>query len=317
VHYWISIYSLVIWLEIKILSYRDSQTLKTGDDACFFSEKPYNSFYMEQVLTRLYRHDRAIKGLVYGSVALLLLGWLLNTPAGLLGKADAIGYAVCHRIDVRSFHLGDRPLPLCARCSGMYLGAMLGLVYQSVFSRRRTGTPPLRVIIPLGLMALAFVVDGTNSFLHLIPGAPGIYEPTNTLRLFTGTGMGLVIAAMLFPAFNQTVWKDWDPKPAFPTLMRLGGLALLALALDGLVLTGNSWVLYPLALLSAVGVLVLLTMVYSMVLLLVLRFENRFRAAYQLALPLVGGFGIGLLQIILLDLLRFALTHTWDGFHLG
>jgi uncharacterized membrane protein len=272
---------------------------------------------MEQVLTRLYRHDRAIKGLVYGSVALLLLGWLLNTPAGVLGKADAIGYAVCHRIDVRSFHLGDRPLPLCARCSGMYLGAMLGLVYQSVFSRRRTGTPPWRVIIPLGIMALAFVIDGTNSFLHLIPGAPGIYEPNNTLRLFTGNGMGLVIAALLFPAFNQTVWKDWDPKPAFTNLLGLGGLVVLALALDGLVLTGSSWVLYPLALISAAGVLVLLTMVYSMVLLLVLRFENRFQHFYQLSLPLVGGFGVGLLQIILLDVVRFAFTHTWDGFHLG
>ncbi|MEJ2600701.1 MAG: DUF2085 domain-containing protein [Anaerolineales bacterium] len=267
--------------------------------------------------TRLLRHERVIKGLVYGSVALLLLGWLLNTPAGLLGKADAIGYAVCHRIDVRSFHLGNRPLPLCARCSGMYLGAVLGLIYQSIFSRRRTGTPPLRVIIPLGIMALAFVVDGTNSFLHLIPGAPGIYEPNNTLRLFTGTGMGLVMAAMLFPAFNQTVWKKWDPKPAFTNLRWLGGLVILALALDGLVLTGNSYVLYPLALISALGVLILLTMVYSMVLLLLLRFENRFQYVYQLSLPLVGGFGVGLMQIILLDAVRFAFTHTWDGFHLG
>ncbi len=272
---------------------------------------------MEQVLTRLHRHDRVLKGLVYGSVALLLLGWLLNTPAGLLGKADAIGYAVCHRIDVRSFHLGDRPLPLCARCSGMYLGAVLGLIYQSIFSRRRTGTPPLRVIIPLGLMALAFVVDGTNSFLHLIPGAPGIYEPNNTLRLFTGTGMGLVIAAMLFPAFNQTVWKHWDPKPAFANLRGLAGLVILALALDGLVLTGISWVLYPLALISALGVLILLTMVYSMVLLILLHFDNRFQFFYQLTLPLVGGFGVGLLQIVFLDAVRFALTHTWDGFHLG
>ena len=59
------------------------------------------------------------------AVGLVLLGWLLNTPPGLLGKADAIGYAVCHRIDLRSFHLGERALPLCARCSGMYLGAML------------------------------------------------------------------------------------------------------------------------------------------------------------------------------------------------
>jgi uncharacterized membrane protein len=283
----------------------------------FFPKNPIIQLIMEQVHTRLLRHERVIKGLVYGSVALLLLGWLLNTPAGLLGKADAIGYAVCHRIDVRSFHLGNRPLPLCARCSGMYLGAVLGLIYQSIFSRRRTGTPPLRVIIPLGIMALAFVVDGTNSFLHLIPGAPGIYEPNNTLRLFTGTGMGLVMAAMLFPAFNQTVWKKWDPKPAFTNLRWLGGLVILALALDGLVLTGNSYVLYPLALISALGVLILLTMVYSMVLLLLLRFENRFQYVYQLSLPLVGGFGVGLMQIILLDAVRFAFTHTWDGFHLG
>lgn len=161
------------------------------------------------------------------------------------------------------------------------------------------------------------MVDGTNSFLHLIPGAPGIYEPNNTLRLFTGTGMGLVIAAMLFPAFNQTVWKEWDPKPAFTNFLGLGGLVVPALGLDGLVLTGSSWVLYPLALISALGVLVLLTVVYSMVLLLLLRFENRFQFIYQLALPLAGGFGIGLLQIILLDVVRFAFTHTWDGFHLG
>ena len=29
--------------------------------------------------------------------------WLSYTPPGLLGKADAIGYAVCHRISARSF----------------------------------------------------------------------------------------------------------------------------------------------------------------------------------------------------------------------
>jgi hypothetical protein len=34
-------------------------------------------------------------------------------------------------------------------------------------------------------------------------------------------------------------------------------------------------------------------------------------------MPLVGGFGVALVQIILFDLARFALTGTWDGFHLG
>ena len=70
------------------------------------------------------------KGLVYAALGIVLVGWLLNTPAGILGKADAIGYAVCHRIGERSFHIGGRSLSLCARCTGMYLGAMVGMVYQ-------------------------------------------------------------------------------------------------------------------------------------------------------------------------------------------
>src|SRR5512136_675509 len=104
------------------------------------------------------------KGLIVLAVGILGFGWLLNTPPGLLGKADAIGYAVCHRIDLRSFHLGERPLPLCARCSGMYLAAMLGLTFQTISAPRRGGMPPRRVRIILGLFVVAFAVDGLNSF---------------------------------------------------------------------------------------------------------------------------------------------------------
>jgi hypothetical protein len=60
------------------------------------------------------------KLLLVAALAALLIAWLSLTPPGLLGKADAVGYAVCHRIELRSFHLDGRPLPLCARCSGMY-----------------------------------------------------------------------------------------------------------------------------------------------------------------------------------------------------
>ena len=39
---------------------------------------------------------------------LVFAAWFSFTPPGLLGKADAVGYAICHRIDERSFQLGDR-----------------------------------------------------------------------------------------------------------------------------------------------------------------------------------------------------------------
>jgi uncharacterized membrane protein len=257
------------------------------------------------------------KGLVFLSIAVLLLGWLLNTPAGLLGKADAIGYAVCHRIDLRSYHLGDRQLPLCVRCSGMYLGAMLGLTYQALTRKRAGGFPPRAVWVVYAFFFLAFALDGGNSYLHLFPGITGLYEPQNWLRLLTGTGMGLVIAGMLYPAFNQTVWKDWKNIPSISGLPSLAVLIALALSMDAIVLTGNPLFLYPLALISAAGVLVLLGMVYTMVCVMLLRIENHALYVRQLLFPMLGGFGLALLQIALLDGVRYFFTGTWDGFHFG
>lgn len=257
------------------------------------------------------------KGLVLLSILVLLLGWLMNTPAGLLGKADAIGYAVCHRIDLRSFHLGDRQLPLCVRCSGMFLGAMLGLAYQALTQKRAGGFPPRQIWVVYGFFVLAFALDGLNSYLHLFPGFTGLYEPQNWLRLLTGSGMGLVIAGTLYPAFNQTVWKDWRNIPAVSGLPSLAVMVLLALLIDGMALSGNPLILYPLALASAAGVLILLTLVYTMVCVMLLRLENRSLHLRQLLTPLVGGFGLALLQIALIDALRYFFTGTWDGFHFG
>jgi uncharacterized membrane protein len=254
---------------------------------------------------------------VYIALGIALLGWLLNTPPGLLGKADAIGYAVCHRIDARSFHIGATQFPLCARCSGMYLGALLGLAYLTLVRPRRGGLPPWRIIFILAILVGAFGVDGINSYLHLFPFGIGAYEPNNTLRLLTGTGMGLVIAAFVFPSFNQTFWQDWDPRPALDGFRHLGALALLGLILDGLVLSGIDWLLYPLALIGAGGVLVILSMVYGMILAIMLGLENRFQRFGQLITPLAAGLLIAIIQIAASDYVRFLLTGTWDGFHLG
>lgn len=272
---------------------------------------------MEWAINGIRSWQRQLKVVLFIVVGLLLFGWLLNTPPGLLGKADAVGYAVCHRIDGRSFHLGDRAVPLCARCSGMYLGAMLGLAYQVVTARRRSGMPPLRVITVLAALVLAFGIDGLNSYLHLFPGAPGLYEPQNWSRLLTGSGMGLVIAAALYPAFNQSVWQRQDTRAAISGLGSFGILVLLALVLDAIVLLENPLILYPLALISAAGVLVILSIVYAMVGLMLLRLENHFQRVGQLVAPLTFGFGAGITQILLLDLGRYLLTGTWDGFHLG
>lgn len=255
----------------------------------------------------------------------IVFGWLAIAPPGILGKADSLGYAVCHRLDERSFHYGDGgELPLCARCSGMYLGAVVGLVFQAIFSRRKAGMPNKKIIFVLALLGLAFAFDGVNSYFYLMksmsPGRfdfiPTLYTPNNILRLLTGSGAGLGIAVAIFPAFNQTLWQHWDPTPAMGDFKSLGILITLMLGLDLLILTDSDIVLYPVAILSAGGVLLLLTMVYEVLWVTITRQENTFESFRQTWLPVLAGLTIALLQITVTDLFRFWFTNTWGGFPL-
>src|SRR5262249_58360583 len=107
-----------------------------------------------------------------GALAAAVVGiWLAYTPAGLLGKADAIAFAICHRLISHSIMLGQEAMPLCARCTGIYLGALVGLTTMGGLGRRHAGGLPR---LPLLLTLLTFIgimgVDGLNSYATLLPG---------------------------------------------------------------------------------------------------------------------------------------------------
>ena len=262
--------------------------------------------------------------LVPVAAILVFAAWFSFTPPGLLGKADAIGYAICHRIGERSFHIGDRQLPLCARCTGEFYAAGISLLFFAIVSPRKSGMPGWRLGAPLLFFLAAFGIDGTNSFLYLFKqtagGAldhiPNLYLPNNTLRLLTGSGMGIALASILYPAFNQSAWKDADPDRAL-SWKKLGILVVIILLVDLLVLTEHPVVLYPIALLSVLGVLALLVMVFSMVWILIMRQENEFTSIKQLWMAFLAGTTLAFLMIGVIDLLRFQLTGTWGAFPLG
>lgn len=268
-----------------------------------------------QTAVPLLRRLTVWQGVVLLFGAALLLGWLYFTPPGLLGKADAFGYAVCHRIDSHSFHIGERALPLCARCSGMYLGALLGLLFQ-LPAGRAGGWPARKFIVLLGIWFAAFAADGLNSFIGLVPFATGLYEPSNTLRLITGTGAGLGIAALLYPIVNQTLFPDAQNRPALASWRQMGVLVVLAAALDGLILTEFVPVLYPLALLSAATVLLVLGLCYTLLWMIVFKREGAFPTLRQAWFPAAAGLTTALLQVALIDLGRYMWTGTWGGFPL-
>lgn len=242
--------------------------------------------------------------------------WLLSTPNGLLGKADAVAYALCHRIDLRSFHLGGRQLPLCARCSGMYLGALLGLGFY-ITQRTKAGRyPPRGVSVILFLFGVIWAIDGINSYLQLLPISSGVYTPSNTLRLVTGTLIGISLATLVYPAFNQFAWRDFTDEPVLNSYTELGKLLVIATILVALVLTENPLILFPMAVATTLSIFLILTLVYTSFILAISRKENQALHWRDLFTPLLLGLTMAVLQIGVIDWIRFTLTGTWDGFHI-
>lgn len=229
----------------------------------------------------------------------------LMAPGGLLDKADKIGYAVCHRITVRSFMLGERQMPLCARCTGQYLGAVTGLLYLLLRGRWRASefpAPAVLTILTLFLGIWAF--DGFNSYLTLFPGMPHLYEPRNILRVSTGLLQGFAVISLVWPVFHLSVWEEPDPQPVLrhagelAILIGVGALLVVALQSD------IEAILLPLALLSSLGTLILLTMVMTVIMLLLLRRNNRARRLRDLLLPATVGLAASLALIAAIDAAR-------------
>jgi uncharacterized membrane protein len=233
-------------------------------------------------------------------------------PSTLLGKADVVGYAICHRITERSFVLGGRQLPLCARCTGTFLGTLVGLAAMLLLGRRRASRlPPVAVLGILVVFTGFWAFDGANSYLTFFPGAPHLYEPRNWLRLTTGMLNGLTLISFAFPIFNFTLWREPTEERAIKNVWELLAILPVAAVLIYAIQAEVDWLLYPLALLSSLGVVLLLAMINSMIALVLLGREGYARTWQQTLVPLVVGTAMALLEMTAMVLLRAYLTTTF------
>lgn len=253
------------------------------------------------------------------AVMALMGFWTISDPnrlsaSGILTAGDYAGAAFCHRIPVRSFTIAGRPVGLCARCSGMYLGFFIYLALVILSGRERwTAFAP----VPILVMMLGFVgimgVDGLNSYSHFFPNAPHLYTPNNTLRLFTGLGTGIAIGSFIVPAVYQTVWKEQVRQPAIGTLPELLGLLLITILGGLLLLSEFPITTYVLAILSVIGLLFILTGINTILMLILTRRENTIQYWGQAILPLTIGFGLACAEAAALVAARIAFIGTIHG----
>jgi uncharacterized membrane protein len=233
----------------------------------------------------------------------------------LLDGADWSSYALCHRITERSFTINGRQFPLCARCSGMYLGVALMLVAAGLAGRmRRANLPSFKLLLVLlGFIAL-MGIDGINSYSHFFPQAPHLYEPQNWLRLATGMGTGVAMGLILLPALAQSLWRRPQYQPIIESGRELVALLILAFVTVLLLLSNQPTLLYVLAVMSVAGLLFIVTALNTVILLVLFRRDGRATMWRQTLLPLLLGFLIALVELSIISSLRFNLTGTMTGF---
>lgn len=242
------------------------------------------------------------------------LAFLIATPGGLLTKADLICSAVCGRLTAHSFIIAGRQLPLCARCTGTFIGALVGFLGQAMVLRRHRAAefPPPFIIVIIAVFTLMWAGDGLNSYLTILNG-PHLYESQNWLRLVTGALNGLTMSVLVYPVVNFTLWRHPLPERAMRNLRDLSILLLLEAGMVGLVLTRWSLLLYPLALLSALSVLALLTSVNSILVVMIVRRENVVETWQEATIPLLAGFTLSIIQISVMDIVRYTLAGTMES----
>jgi uncharacterized membrane protein len=275
-------------------------------------EQPISSSQTEESRLQPVKPER-----VRGSDWLLLAGGLMVvvaalvlSPGGLLDKADHVGYAVCHQIPLRSFFFDGRQLPLCARCSGQFLGALLGLGLLVLLGRSRAGRLPAApvVLVLLGFFAL-WVLDGLNSYLSLLE-LPHLYQPHNLLRVTTGALQGVALIVLVLPFFNVSFWARPTAQRSLASLREVALLLLMVAAIAALVSSEVDALLYPVALASTGGTLMMLVLVNTMLVTLALRREGQV-TSWRSAMPLlVAGLALGTVELIALNLVRATLTST-------
>ncbi|MDI7275190.1 MAG: DUF2085 domain-containing protein [Anaerolineae bacterium] len=198
-----------------------------------------------------------------------------------------VGGGVCHQLPDRSLHVAGTSLPLCARCTGTYLGAAAAVVTILLLRRERASLLPSWPILSLFAASfLAWGIDGLNSYLTLVPGAPHLYEPTNALRLLTGTLQGLALTLVIWPVAAFTLWRN----PRRDRLIHAGELGLCAsgaLAVAALSIRGVVAALAAAGVLSVLGLVALFVLLNLMVLAVALHRDGTLDGARHL-LPLLG-----------------------------
>jgi len=109
----------------------------------------------------------------------------------------AVGGVICHQRPERSFFLDGHQFPVCARCTGLYLSAAVGLAGWVAFKTASRWRPvafdPRLAIRVIAIAAIPTAVSWTT-------GVTGVWDGSNITRALLaiplGASAGAIVAAV-------------------------------------------------------------------------------------------------------------------------
>jgi uncharacterized membrane protein len=116
-----------------------------------------------------------------------------HTAYGLSVPTYLVASRVCHQRLERTFWIAGQPLPVCGRCTGLYLAAPFGAL-AAVFSRRnRSRMPPIGWLIAAAIpTALTFALE------HF-----GVADISNATRALSALPLGAATAFYVIAVASQ------------------------------------------------------------------------------------------------------------------
>jgi uncharacterized membrane protein len=142
------------------------------------------------------KRDTKIVLAFVGSIPALILAasslcsWAIASGASM--KWRVLFRVMCHGRVERSLLLFDIPMPICARCTGIYLGLLAGLA--GFWLIRFVSEKSMRIAAFIAVTPLA--IDGLTQL-------SGFRESTNTLRMATGLVTGLAFGLWILAAVER------------------------------------------------------------------------------------------------------------------
>ena len=109
----------------------------------------------------------------------------------------AVGGLICHQRPERSFFWAGQQFPVCARCTGLYVSALIGVLgWVVVKSTSSWRSRPLDARMARTL----FIAAAAPTAISLASGAVGVWDGSNLTRaliaLPLGATAGVIVAAV-------------------------------------------------------------------------------------------------------------------------